>query len=525
MLRKIKNIVSPKLRDFLLCILSAILLALSFPNVNCWPLAWFAFVPLFLAIQNKSKAKAFLLSYLTGIIFWLGIIYWLIHVTLAGMIVLVLYLALYFGMFGLVFSSIEQSLPAGRQGASSIEYLFIPSLWVILEYIRSHLFTGFPWALLGYSQYLNLPVIQFADIAGVWGVSFLVMMINVAIYLATSHKPQATSYKSSTLRGLVFSGVIFICVLSYGYYKLYLRPTAYGLRPTKISVIQGNIPQEFKWDPEAKDYILEKYLNITRNVNKDRPDLIIWPEAALPVVLEEEPIFIEQVKKLAKEIKISILLGVVNAQNDHYYNSALLISSEGEILTKYYKLHLVPFGEYIPFRKTLRFLETIVPIGDFTAGREYTLFRVQSTEYRVQSKFSVLICFEDLFPELSREFRKRGADYLVNITNDAWFGKTSAPYQHHSMVVFRAVENRVPVARAANTGVTSVIGWDGRIGRQTGIFTRGFVVDPIQTLSAGGRTFYTRHGDLFAKVIMVLALVLLVGAGVRKEGKGRVPGT
>lgn len=516
MLRKIKYVVSPKLRDFLLCILSAILLALSFPNVNCWLLAWFAFVPLFLVIQNKSKVKAFLLSYLTGIIFWLGTIYWLIHVTLAGLIVLVLYLALYFGLFGLIISAVSAQL-------SAVSLLFIPSSWVLLEYIRSHLFTGFPWALLGYSQYLNLPAIQFADITGVWGVSFLVMMINVVIYLVTSRKPEAASQKLSILRQSVSSIILLICVLGYGYYKLHLRPATYDLRRIRICVIQGNIPQELKWDPEAKDYILEKYSNITRNVNKDKLDLIIWPEAALPVVLEEEPIFIEQVKKLAKEIKISILLGAVTFQDnlypvpasvdEIYYNSALLISSEGEILTKYHKLHLVPFGEYIPFRKTLRFLETIVPIGDFTAGKEYTVFQVQASK-----KFSVLICFEDLFPGLSRGFIKKGADFLVNITNDAWFKKNSSPYQHLQASVFRAVENRVSLVRAANTGVSGFIAPTGeilslvqdRIGRN--IFVDGYVTEDIN-IPKKEISFYTKYGDIF---MIICLLFVLLGITARK---------
>jgi len=497
-------------KELCLCLLSAALLIFSFPKFNLEFLAWAGFVPLFFAIRNKSKGKAFLLSYLTGIIFWLGTIYWLMHVTFPGMIVLVLYLALYFGIFGLIISAVS--------------LLFIPSIWVLLEYIRSYLFTGFPWALLGYSQYLNLPAIQFADIAGVWGVSFLVMMINVTIYLVTSRKSEARSQKLPILRQSVSSIILLICVLGYGYYKLYPRPATRDLRRIRICVIQGNIPQEFKWDPEAKDYILEKYLNITRNVKKDKPDLIIWPEAALPVVLEEEPIFIEQVKKLAKEIKISILLGAVTVQDylypapargdDVYYNSALLISSEGEILTKYDKLHLVPFGEYIPFRKTLKFLETIVPIGDFTAGREYTVFQTQASK-----KFSVLICFEDLFPELSREFIKEGADFLVNITNDAWFKKTSSPYQHLQASVLRAVENRTYLIRAANTGVSGFIAPTGEIlslvqdktGRN--IFVDGYATEDIN-IPKKEISFYTKYGDIF--VIICLPFVLL-GITARKS--------
>jgi apolipoprotein N-acyltransferase len=368
-----------------------------------------------------------------------------------------------------------------------------------------------------------LPIIQIADITGVWGVSFLVMMINVAIYKAIGYRLWVIGKKPQNMTIPFFKHILLpIFLLSlfliYGYYKLNLSAITYHLSPIRISVIQGNIPQEFKWDPEAKDYILEKYLNITRNVNKDKPDLIIWPEAALPVVLEEEPIFIEQVKKLAKEIKISILLGVVNAQNDHYYNSALLISSEGEILTKYDKLHLVPFGEYIPFRKTLRFLETIVPIGDFSRGGKYTVFKTQNSKLKTQNFFSVLICFEDLFPELSREFCKRGADFLVNITNDAWFKKTSSPYQHLQASVFRAVENHVSLVRAANTGVSGFIAPTGEIlssvhdkaGRN--IFVDGYATEDIN-IPKKEISFYTKYGDVF---MIICLLFVLLGITARK---------
>jgi len=193
--------------------LSALLLILSFPKFNFEFLSWAGFIPLFFTIRNKSKVKAFSFSYATGIFFWLGIIYWLIHVTFPGMIILVLYLALYFGIFGLVISAIGYRL-------SAIDLFFIPSVWVLLEYIRSRLFTGFPWALLGYSQYLNLPVIQLADITGVWGVSFLVMMVNVLVYKAIGHRIWAIGRKLNLLLAIL---LLFLS-LGYGIYKLHLSP-------------------------------------------------------------------------------------------------------------------------------------------------------------------------------------------------------------------------------------------------------------------------------------------------------------
>src|SRR3989338_7917652 len=400
-------------KELFLCSLSAFLLILSFPRSDIWLFAFIGFVPLLFILENKSKVKAFLFAYLTGVIFWSGIIYWLAHVTLPGTIFLILYLALYFGVFGFLFSLVtgHWSLVTG------------PAIWVLLEYLRSHLLTGFPWALLGYSQYLNLPIIQIADITGAGGVSFLIMLANVAIFIIVSRQSSVVRKKQIYL---LFLLCIFF-VLGYGYYKLlHYRLTAIGYR-LKVSVIQGNIPHELKWRSDSKDYIMNKYLNLTRMSSIDKPDLILWPEASLPVVLEEEPGFIEEVRSFAKEIKIPLLIGAVTKREGIYYNSAILFSAAGESLGRYDKLHLVPFGEYIPLKKYLPFLETIVPIGDINKGEEYTLFKLPITNYQLQITFSTLICFEDLFPELSREFVKRGAGFLVNITNDAWYKKTSAP--------------------------------------------------------------------------------------------------
>ncbi len=527
MLRQVRSPVtrsaSPVSKELFLCLLSAVLLILSFPKSNLEFLAWFGFIPLFFALQNKSKGKAFLLSYLTGVIFWLGIIYWLIHVTFIGMIVFVLYLALYFGLFGLIVSACllpilrqaQDTSPKDTEQSRSATYylLFIPSLWVILEFIRSHLFTGFPWALLGYSQYLNLPVLQIADITGVWGVSFLVMMVNVAIIEITSSAIRGLRPRLKAV-GILMIALLFL-TLSYGYFRLFQRPAMNTRHSILISVIQGNIPQELKWNKDSNDFIMDRYFSLTAQALKDKPDLIIWPEAALPVVLEDEPYYYERVKGFVKEINIPLLLGAVNLRDNLYYNSALLISEKGELLVRYDKLHLVPFGEYIPLRKILSFLETIVPIGDFTRGKEYTVFNLP-TPYSLlpTNEFSVLICFEDLFPDLSREFVKRGAVFLINITNDAWFKKTSSPYQHLCASVFRAVENRVFLVRSANTGVSGFIAPTGKIVSLVGdkfgnhIFVSGYKSHEI-SLSKRSLSFYTRYGNIF-----VIACLLFILRGI-----------
>lgn len=476
-----------------LCLLSAFLLILSFPNFNFWLFAWIGFLPLFLAIQKTtSRFQAFLLAYFTGIVFWTGIIYWLVHVTLLGSIILILYLAVYFAVFGFFFKTYNLQ-------PKTHNLLFIPSLWIVLEYIRGYLFTGFPWALLGYSQYLNLPIIQIADITGVWGVSFLIMMVNMAVYSILFRKPSPFREASHPVlkekQKYLLPALLIIISLIYGYYKLYhLRVTAYG-RPLKVSVIQGNIPQEAKWDSRYMESILEKYSSLTVSAAEENPDLIVWPEAASPGILGEDDWVFQEIFSLVRKIKIPLIVGAVVKEDEHYYGSALLINSSGSIADRYDKLHLVPFGEYIPFKKIFPFLEAIVPIGDIARGKDYTVFQVPAN-------FSVLDCFEDTFPELAREFVKRGAKFLVNITNDAWYKKTSAPYQHLQASVFRALENRVYLVRAANTGISGFISPEGKIislvknkmGQE--LFISGFDANYIKFLLKN-YSFYTRFGDIF----------------------------
>lgn len=496
-------------KQLLLCALSALLLIFSFPDANLWIFAWFAFVPLFFAIQGASRAKAFFLSYLCGVIFWWGTIYWLIHVTFIGTFVLVLYLSLYFGIFGFFVFTMNHE-------PRTMNAFLLPSIWVLLEYVRSYLFSGFPWALLGYSQYLNLPSIQIADVAGAWGVSFLVMMANAVIYSLIAYRLSLTGLTRLSVVGLIkryfLIGFIFIAVFSYGYYKIN-RAAGSGHRAAmRASVIQGNIPQELKWNAKSEQFIIDKYLALSLASLKDHPDLIIWPEASLPTVLEEGSSYYERVSEFAKEKKTPMLIGAVRNERELYYNSALLISKEGALVRTYDKLHLVPFGEYIPLKNILPFLQTIVPIGDITPGKEYAVFSQGSTTGTTHEKihFSVLICFEDLFPELSRRFVQRGADFLINITNDAWYKRTSASHQHLQASVFRAVENRISVARAANTGVSGFIAPSGKIislvqdkaGKT--IFIDGFKTQEI-LVSEKKPTFYARFGDT-----PVLALIIFM---------------
>lgn len=502
-MEKIPKIINP----IILCLLSSLLLILSFNNENLWLLAWVGFVPFFFAIRNKSKIKSFLLAYFTGIVFWLGTIYWLVHVTLPGMLILVLYLALYFGTFSFL---ITHHSPLTTRHS----LFFIPSVWVILEYIRGHLFPSFPWVILAYSQYTNLPVIQIADIFGAWAVSFLIIMVNAAIYLIIS-------YKINRKKILIIAITALLIVLIYGYYKLFFLEKNKSQNFVNICVVQPNIAQELKWDIEAKDFIISEYLNLTKQAVKTGSDLIIWPEAALPTIPQEDKESFNKIGLFVKSINTELLLGAVTFDNDKYYNSALLLSSTGRVKGQYNKMCLVPFGEYLPLRKELGFLEALVPIEDFTRGQKYTIFNLRGEE---SVKFGVLVCFEDVFPALAREFTRKGAGFLVNITNDAWFKDTSEPYQHLQSSVFRAVENRVFVVRSANTGVSAFISSSGKIisrvrditGKST--YIKGIAAEKVYT-SAGQLSFYTRKGDIFVLLCLVLISGVLIKSKFSRSSK------
>ena len=501
----------------MLSITSSILLILSFPPFDLEFLAWIALIPLLFAIDGQRPPKAFLLSYLSGVIFFLGTIWWLIHVTLPGMIAVVLYLAVYFGLFGLTSSIIFKS----RERVMAL--IGVPAAWVAAEYLRSHLLTGFGWALLGYSQYLNLPVIQIADIFGPWGVSFIIIMVNAALYIfiRASIRRGAGWDKDKHIPILLAALCLFL-TFYYGHFRL--KNIFVGER-IKISVIQGNIPQKEKWDSNFRSYIVDRYAGLAREAAAEKPDLIIWPESAVPGLLNEEDLY-RAVTSLARETGVPLLLGAARYDNeeDAYYNSAVFISGLGEVTASYDKIHLVPFGEYVPFKRYLSFVEKFAPtpIGDFSKGKEYTVFKFDVTRSDRSDlairrsikrvRFSTLICFEDIFPELARSFVKNGASFLVNVTNDAWFLKTAAPYQHCQASVFRAVEARTNVIRAANTGLSCFIDQKGRItakvekgGADT--FVEGSRTEDITVSRA--MTLYTRYGDVFAYMTIIMTLLLL----------------
>jgi apolipoprotein N-acyltransferase len=492
----------------LLLILSgALLIILSFPKFSWSYLAWVSFLPFYKLLENQRSGTRFRLGYIFGVVYSLGVFYWVTHsmryygglgpLTSFGILILmVFYLALYTGAFGWLWGIVPS------QGLFSL--FWAPSLWVSLEFLRAHLLTGFPWELLGYSQYNFLPVAQVAEWTGVYGLSFLIILVNQAFYQCFLIKRPGYSgkWKEMALTLILLAGA-----LGFGYQSISQQEAKDLKAPSlKIAVVQGNIDQSLKWNPAFQGKTIDIYKNFSDNP-AETSDLIIWPETAVPFYFLSENRFTPELFRLAQDTGATLLFGspaygIQNGQMN-YYNRAYLLSPEGR-LNYYDKVHLVPFGEYVPLKRFLPFVGKMVQaIGDFSPGPGPMGLALP------KAKLGVLICFETIFPELSRAYKQEGCHFLVNITNDAWFGKTSAPYQHLSMLTFRAIENRVWVARAANTGFSAFIDSTGRVTQSLPLFQSGRIYAKIPLRE--DKTFYARHGDLlvvFCGLIIALGLVL-----------------
>jgi apolipoprotein N-acyltransferase len=317
---------------------------------------------------------------------------------------------------------------------------------------------------------------------------------------------------------------LLVAVVIYGEYRLaHTHPDSY----VTVSVVQPDVGQEDKWVPSKREPIVRSQMEMTRQVFSAKPDLIVWPETSFPGLIWESPELFESIKAFAAETRYPLLVGAITDDGEHYFNSAILIGANGLVREQYDKIHLVPFGEYIPFRKFVPFLEEYIPIADFTSGEEYTVFQVPGPPSHPGPRFSVLICFEDTLGYLARRFVREGAQFLVNMTNDGWFGASKEPLLHLQASVFRTVENRRALVRAANTGVSGVIDLTGRVQKKIAddegrtVKVRGVMTAavPVSSLS----TFYTKWGDFFTYLCFACILgIILATIFFKKTGPDHV---
>ena len=498
---------------YLLAASSGILLFFSFPSINFFPLAWVALVPLLIALDGVENWKsAFSIGYITGFLFFAGLLiaiallypYAHILTTLLGYFLLVGYTALYFA----IFSVLVYHLP--RQ--SGILYpLGVAIIWVSLEWLRGWLLTGFPWGNIGYSQW-NYPAgIQIASIGGVYIVSFVIVLFNSAIATLIRHRNDW----HKKIVAVIVPFLLAAFTLTYGY-VVASNSTKDQENIIEVALVPGNIAQLDKWNPKKYPQIFLKYLQMTEKAAKEQPDLVVLPETTIrgQILSGEWSNYNSHFKKMQDRIgDIPMLIGATDPDVlGNLYNRVISVSSDGEIQGKYAKMHLVPFGEYVPLAD---FLPNFIQFSPFEHGKKQNLLPIIHIEEKTMDKQNIQIgtsiCFESSFPNHFRKFVKNGADAMGILTNDAWFAGTALPELHLAMAPMRAVENRISVFRCANGGFTCAIDKYGRINtpKVTPQTLDEYIIAEI-SLSDGKTTFYTRYGDWLPILCAIFSLTLII---------------
>jgi apolipoprotein N-acyltransferase len=508
---------------------SGLLLSAAFPKPQLAWLAWLAWLPLLAALRDAGARQGFRLGFAAGLAHGLTLVYWVVptmqtygglplYLAVPILVLLAAYLALYWALFGM-------ALPWSCRRPARLLWL-APVLWTGLEYLRGQLFTGFPWMLSGYSQVGILPLLQISDIFGIYGVSALLVAMNAALFIGalqlTGQRWQAEGVGRRLAAGAAGAAAALVAASAgYGLWRMaQIDRLSAGAESVQLAAVQGSIDQGVKWDPAFRDRTIDTYLRLSSQAASEARDLIVWPETAAPFYLlrEREPTrrLLAGVRLIGRDAIVgSPAMETGAAAESLYYNSAYLATADGR-LRRYDKAHLVPFGEYVPLKRFFPFVGKIVPqVGDFEPGRIGVVMPWRGGALGVQ------ICYEIIFPELARAQVNHGADLLINITNDAWYGRSSAPYQHFAMSVVRAVENRRSLLRSANTGISGVIDPVGRVLAATELFTEAVVGARVPRLTH--HSVYTRYGDLFAHgCLLAAAGGLLLGAR-RRRGR-RSPG-
>jgi apolipoprotein N-acyltransferase len=527
--------------SFALAAASGILLALSFPRYGHPAVAWIALVPLLVALSLESRIPnpksrplrhAFVLGLLTGVVFFTGTLYWITLVmavygglqTWVALLInaaLILYQAFFFAVFAVVLRRI--TIAYGRTAL-----LAAPLIWATIELGRTHVMSGFPWVLLGYSQTTVLPIAQLASVFGVYGVSMLVAAVSAALALAVSdglenaagrrHGPPEGGRYARWTRTYAPLAIVLAIVMAVGVWGSRRAASAEWTRagnPIRVGLIQGNVLQDQKWDASRASAIFSDYLTKSRQAIAQGAAFVLWPESAAPFLFNEDVPAAERIRALAREARVSILVGSDEVEwragdrggrvPDKFFNSAFLVRADGSTAGVYRKMHLVPFGEYVPLQNLLFFAAPLTEqVGTFAPGINPELLPVDG------HPVSVAICYEVVYPDLVRRFVAGGSEMLTTITNDAWFGPTSAPYQHFEQASMRAIEEGRYLVRSANTGISGIVDPYGRVLAKTDIFQPAVLVGEARFLKTS--TFYARHGDVLPYgSAIATALLLLFG--------------
>ncbi|MDR3557154.1 MAG: apolipoprotein N-acyltransferase [Syntrophobacteraceae bacterium] len=481
------------------------MLTAGFPKPAMFYLAWAAFVPLLYAIRGRSGKQAFALGYICGFVHSLTCLYWIDYavyhfggfsLATSGLILLLLCLAM--GVYQALFA-----LAAQKFDSSPLLYVFgLPFVWVSLEWIRAFMISGFPWSNLGYTQTPLLHLIQVADITGVYGLSWLVVLGSTVISGCLLNFYRRSG--PAVLAGLI------VCLLVYGVWRTERIEGLQHLQAgVNVTVVQGDIAQGEKWDSAIVDKTIATYAGLSEKAlrKKPVPDLIVWPESAMPFYYglnrELSAKVDEAVRSTGKPLLFGSLGAVQSGGKVQLLNNGYLLDGKAQFLGAYAKQHLVPFGEYVPWVDLFRFAQnaSVGPVG-FIPGTNPGPLVLKGLP------LGVLICYEDIFPNIARDTVQRGAELLVNITNDAWYGDTAGPYQELEISRWRAIECRVPLARAANTGISAFFDATGRECGNVPLNSRGFLTCAVYPMSY--LSFYVKYGDLFAWFCVFMTICAII---------------
>lgn len=498
------------------------LYALGMPGYGIPGLPFVCLVPLLiLSSSSHSVRQAARRGFLAGTLANLLLVYWIAY-TLAvqGKLgwflggIAALLLSAYMGVYVSLSAAFAHRL---RMRFGTAGLWGFPAAWVCSEYARAVLFTGFPWLLLGYSLSGHSLLRQAADLAGVYGLGFLLASANVFLYQAVVHAGRGK--RSGVVLHAAGAAAVALFLLAYGACG---KPGGNGEmtgRTVRVAVAQGGIDQSIKWDPARQKETVDIYGALTREAKGKGADLVVWPETAAPFFYGWEPEMSALVDAIAAESRVPIIFGAPwfdPSDGGKYYNSVFLLGEGGIPEGRYDKRHLVPFSEYIPLRSILFFLRKLTEgEEDFSTGTGPALFAVRG------EPVGASVCYEAVFPRIIRSSVREGATWLVNVTNDAWFGDTVAPHQHLAMARLRTVEFRRPMVRAANSGISAVIDERGDVVADLGLFRRGTIAAAIRP--GTGETVYAKMGELFAISCTIITVLLFIFPGRRTHGS-RDPG-
>jgi apolipoprotein N-acyltransferase len=549
-------IVNP-IRDryrFATAILGGLLLASAFPKLGVAGMGWIAPGILLASAWGADGRLAFRLGYVGGFVFFLGSLSWLLHIPvfklapITGWLALSGFLALYPATWvWLCWKTFPTSMaPAGEAWPGTLDRfletgwtrravwcVWCAVLWVGWEMMQARFLSGFPWNLLGSSQFQMIPIIQVAAFTGIYGVSFLMVWFSVAFLSAGVVVLRRSKTPRRWVAEIILPLLVTVAAVAHGVRASVVSPRDDGGRTVRLALVQPSIPQHWIWSPDESSQRFSQLLNLSEQAMAKKPDVLVWPEAAVPGYVRWSTNTHDAVTNLVRRHRTWLILGADDVaaskgSKDGYevFNASFLVTPQGEFEGRYAKRKLVIFGEYIPFVRWLPFLERWTGMGSFTPGKEMIPFHLTGLDL----KTSVLICFEDVFPHVAREHVEEDTDFLLNLTNNGWFGESSAQWQHAAGAVFRAVENGLPLVRCANNGLTC---WVDRQGRMHDVFFPGTkdiygagvkVVDVPVGPGTKSPTFYRRHGDWFGwacVAISVAGLGMAFIPGLRRRAEQR----